>query len=109
MIFIDLVVQEKQVKPKSPKKKVSKNKKKLFNKEVVVYTQADLLKSRKKVLSKMSLHEALYKGITGKPRKTPEGSPEQKNEQVISKPLVRIRRSPIKTARNITTKGAFSS
>lgn len=53
--------------PSKPPKK-SKNSPKQKLKDVNKYTEKELLKKRKRVLSKMGLYEALYRGVTGNPK-----------------------------------------
>lgn len=89
-----------KAKLKEKKKIVVRNLAKAKKKEEAPpYTQAGLLKSRNKVLSKMSLHEALYRGaIGGKKSNSPD--PQSQKAKSLERPKIRIRKSPIKTNRD---------
>lgn len=102
LILIDFLEHKVMLKAKLKEKKkiVIKNLAKMKKKEEPApYTQAGLLKARNKILSKMPLHEALYRGaIGGKKQNSPD--PQPKKSQSLERNKIRIRRSPIKTTRD---------
>ena len=79
-------------KQKTPRKRNNlRNGGKFKSKEEPPYTQAQLLSKRKKILSKMPLYEALYRGVTGNTKKSSPSSVEKPKSQTVNRLKVRIK------------------
>ncbi|CAI2362875.1 unnamed protein product [Moneuplotes crassus] len=96
-----IIIKNKNKQKNKTKRSLGKSKTKNKIKEVPPYTQAELLKNRKKVLSKMPLFEALYRGITGKPKACPKTEILEPKSKSQYRPSVKIRKSSLKASRNI--------
>jgi hypothetical protein len=94
---------------KEKKKVKAKNlvKEKKLKEEPKPYTQAQLLKNRNEVLSRMPLHEALYRrAIGGKKQTSPV--PENSKTRGLDKSKIKIQKSTLKTNRDGSLNGKYN-